>query len=120
MNSITAVQRMMLRSLLALTEAQIRQSDYLTMYDIGALQESREDLKKALTLPVVPLECCGSWNYAVHFPDCLRNPSKAVPKAEWLTVPCSRCSQPMNIKAELLGYWQDCGIQCEKCSRPQL
>lgn len=42
------------------------------------------------------------------------------PPTGWLVVPCSKCSLPMNIKRELLSYWQDCGIQCEKCSRPQL
>lgn len=76
MTSITAVERSILRALLALTDAQIRQVDYLTPAEIEALNQSRVELERAVRLPVVPLECCGSSKPGVHFPNCpiLTNP----------------------------------------------
>lgn len=60
----------MLRALLALTDAQLRQSDYLSMPEVEALRCSRIELEQTLRLPVVPLECCGSCKPNRHFPTC--------------------------------------------------
>lgn len=76
MTSISAVERCIIRALLALMDAQLRQSDYLTAPETEALKCSRAELAETLSLPVVPLGCCGSWKPDQHFPNCptLTNP----------------------------------------------